>query len=290
MKDFINYYYHFYVSVILFVVGKYFFSFTYVIYEINEQLNYSNRYYHKIISNKDNRLITMFENKPFVMLKLSSINNMPITIFDIKGVDFIKLNKTSEKLIRFNWPILWQKKVDYFESQIMEKKDDYAQFLDSFYYYTGMAENAIMYVNEALLNEKEEYLDELVVSHKRFYKDMSLLDFYDPTTLIIDHRSRDVAEFLKCSFLTNDYDFGVIRDYLDHYKLSTLGAHLLFGRLLFPGFYFDHLEKCLFEGCTDPIYWLEDRIDEYNMFLAEIFEILIKRFELQEVKWIIKKM
>ena len=131
MKDFINYYYHFYISDIHFFDEKYFFNYdgnTYMfenctnvypiiesIYELNQQLIYRNMYYHKIITNKDNSVITMLENTPFVMLKLSPVKDMPIIIFDIKGTDVVTINKKLEQLVRFNWTTLWENKIDYFD-------------------------------------------------------------------------------------------------------------------------------------------------------------------------------
>lgn len=260
------------------------------IFELSQQLNYRNMYYHKVILNKDNSIITMLENRPFIMLKLSPVMDMPITLFDIKGTDVIKVNQKLEQLVRFNWTTLWENKIDYFENQIFIKKEKYENLLDSFYYCIGMAENAILYIQEAMSSQKANELDELVVSHNRFYKNMSLISFYNPTTLIIDHRSRDISEFLKCAFWSNDYDLTIIKDYLDKCKISTLGAHLLFGRLLFPSFYFDYLEKIIFSDSVEAICWIEERVEEYNMFLSEIFAILMERFELKKVKWIIKKM
>lgn len=260
------------------------------VYELSQQLNYKNTYYHQIILNKDNSIITMLENKPFIMLKLSKVMNLPITIFDIKGKDIVKVNKKLEKLVRFNWTALWETKIDYFENQIFAKKDKYENFIDSFYYCIGMAENAILYIKEALNSHKASELDELVISHNRFYQNMSLINFYNPTTLIIDHRSRDIAEFLKCSFWSNDYDLTIIKDYLEQCEISTLGAHLLFGRLLFPSFYFDYLEEIIFSDSMESMHLVEERIEEYNMFLSEIFDILLENFELREIKWITKKM
>lgn len=305
MKDFISFYYQFYVSDIHLIDGKYFFSYkgnSYMfkccidiiseidsIYELTKQLGH-NKFYHQLVFNKDNSLITIFDGKPYIMLKLSFTDSMPISIFDIKGSDSVNVDKKLEKLVRFNWTMLWENKIDYFENYIFSKKDEFNDVLDSFYYYTGMAENAILYVHDALKNIKASQLDKFVVSHKRFSNSMSLLEFYDPTTLIIDHSSRDVAEFLKYLFLSNNYSFTVISDYLNNFKLSRLGAHLLIGRMLFPSFYFDSLEKYFFSTGANYICWLEDRIDDYNLFLMEIYGILSQQYEIQDIRWIIRKM
>lgn len=306
MKNFINYYYNLYISDIHLINGKYFFSYNndnymfkkcdeiipYIdsIYELSKVISYKDSFYHQIVLNKDKSLVTFFENRPFIMLKLSNVGNFAVSIFDVKGIDIIRnMDKKLAKLNKFNWTILWEKKVDYFEYYILNKKEEYKDLLNSFYYHVGVAENAILYVKEALMNTDEDYMSRLVVSHRRFYKNMTLLCFYDPTLLIIDHRSRDIAEFLKYLFLINDYDFATIKDYFNKSKLTKLDAHLIFGRLLFPSFYFDYLEKCLFNNRIEHSYIIEDRIDEYNSFLIEIYNILVSKFEMQEIQWIIKK-
>lgn len=306
MKNFINYYYNFYINDIHLVDGKYFFSYNdnhymfkkcdeilpYIdsIYELSKVIDYKGSYYHQLVLNKDKSLVTFFENKPFIMLKLSNVGAFSVSIFDIKSIDIIRnMNKKLVNLNKFNWTILWEKKIDYFEYYILNKKEEYRNLLDSFYYHVGMAENAILYVKEALMNTNEDYMSHLVVSHRRFNKNMTLLSFYDPTALIIDHRSRDIAEFLKYLFLINDYDFSTIKDYFYKYKLTKLDAHLIFGRLLFPSFYFDYLENTLFNNKIECSTIIEARIDEYNSFLIEIYNILVGKFEMQEIQWIIKK-
>lgn len=306
MKNFINYYYNFFIIDIHLYQGKYFFSYNgdnYMfkacddvvsvmdsINDLTQQLKFSNSFYHQLVYNKDNSLITVFERRPYVMIKLSMVPKAPISIFDIKGNDYVRTDKKIILLNRFDWTILWENKIDYFEKQIFTKMSEYSSILGSFHYFIGVAENAIMYVREALINQKKELSDQLVVSHRRFTRDMTLIDFYDPTNLIVDHKSRDVAEFLKYSFLINNYDIRVIADYLNNLDLSNLGAHLLFGRLLFPSFYFDFLEDLLVSGRFESIYNVETRIGEYKLFLADIFEILKAKYKLQEIGWIAKKM
>ncbi len=306
MKNFINYYYHFYVSNIHLLDGRYFFTYgndqymfklcfenAHLIEEIDElskQLYYQDVFYHEIIYNKDNSIITYIDGKPYVMLKLSKVASLPVSLFDIKGKNYIQLNKKLNNLVLFNWTYLWENKIDYFEEQILTKKNEYFSLLPSFHYFIGLGENAILYVKEAINNEKKEYTDQLVASHKRFYKGFTLIDFYDPTNLIIDHKARDAAEYMKYSFLIKDYDISVIKDYLEKFELSRLGAHLLFGRLLFPSFYFDQLELVLTRNEYSNIHKLETRLEEYQLFLIDIFMILKEKYQIQEINWILKKM
>lgn len=260
------------------------------IYELNKNATSINKYYHKIIFNKDKSLITIFENKPYIMLRLSNVSDMPISIYDIKNSEYIPDDSSFHKLNRFNWKDYWENKIDYFEKYIFNKKKVYYSLLTSFNYYIGLAENAIIYVNE-IINKKQKTLDDqLVISHRRFTKKMTLIDFYDPTDLIIDHKSRDISEYLKFLFINKDYDINVIEDYLDKTALSDLGAHLLIGRLLYPSFYFDYLEEAFLTNNFNNIYKLEDRKDEYKLFIIEIIRIISKKYQITQIEWLNKKM
>lgn len=304
MKNFITYYYNFYIYDIHYLNGNYYFNYNkdkYMfkkinyeiensideIYEINKIIINNNHYYHEIITNKEKSLITYFENQPYVMLKLSNVSKLPISIFDIKGNDYISLsNQKYHKLNKFNWVNYWENKVDYFEEYIENNKKKYSELLASFNYYVGFAENAIMYVNNALIKENKTSDDELVISHRRFNKKMTLMDFYDPTNLIIDHKVRDIAEYLKFLFVNNDYDIILISDYIQRTQLSILGVHLLIGRLLFPSFYFDCLEEVILTNNFEMIYILNDRKDEYRKFIDSIINCLKSRYEISQIDWI----
>jgi len=306
MKNFINYYYNFNISNIHRYNGKYFFNHngSYYMFKSCEdvmndienlnkmiiELRRNNPYYHQFIYNKDQKLITFLEHKPYVLLKLSVNHQMPISIFDIKGNDLINVDREYQSLNRFEWIELWEKKIDYFESIILDQKKKYYSVLGSFHYFVGMAENAILYIREAFKNNPATEFDKLVVSRKRFCKNMSLFEFYDPTNLVIDHKSRDISEYIKCYFWTDEYDTNLIEDYLNYVKISNLGAHLLFGRLIFPSFYFDELENLLMTGDFNTIYDIENRIDEYEKYLFEVFHILKLKYNIYEIKWLTKKM
>ena len=305
MKDFINYYYDFNITDIRLINEKFYFTYDdnkYVFekclndyYEIDSinrvinQISKTNPYYHRLILNKDKKLITLVENQPYVMILLSFFNENYITLFDIKGSDIVQLDEIANNLIRSDWISLWQKKIDFFETIFMNNKDCFNQIIDSFNYYIGMAENAIMYIKEATVLKKDNYLEKLVISHKRISKNMKLIDYYNPIGLIIDYRSRDIAEYLKTTFYYGKYDYLHISDYLYEHDLSEYEVHLLIGRLLFPSIYFDSLEQYINDNDINGVYYIENKIYEYEEFILEIFNILEKRYNLRKINWIIKK-
>lgn len=259
------------------------------IYELNRQISFSNTFYHKIILNKDGSFVTYIDNKPYVMLKLSNLSSDSISIFDIKGIDYVHVDKKMEPLNLFYWTYFWENKIDYFENQITSNLFQYHFLLPSFYYFLGLGENAILYVKMALENFEGDKTDQLVVSHRRFYKSTTLIDFYDPFNLVLDHKTRDVAEYIKYLFLNADYDSDVLNEYLERLNLSSLGAHLLFGRLLFPSFYFDMLENFFSNGDYSFFKKIEMEVVEYQSFLKEVYFVLKRKYNIMEIDWLLKE-
>ena len=304
VKNFINYYYQLQINDIHLSNGKYFFryqnqsylfkpfygDFSYLetVYDFNQQIVYSNPFYHRIVRNKDRSLVTVIDGKPYVLMKINHLANEPISIFDIKGLDYVQVDKKLEVLNMFHWTNLWESKIDYFEEQIFSKMSEYYSILPTFHYFIGLGENAILYVREALANYQAELSDQLVVSHRRFYKQTTLIDYYDPTELIIDHKARDVAEYIKFLFVSGSYDMDVISNYLAGVDFSLRGASLLFGRLMFPSFYFDQLELCMVSGDFQSLKKLCDRVEEYQLFLADIFYVITRQYPIPEVLWLLK--
>ena len=80
----------------------------------------------------------------------------------------------------------------------------------------------------------------------------------------------------------------VISNYLTGIDFSLRGASLLFGRLMFPSFYFDQLELCMVSGDFQPLKKLCDRVEEYQLFLADIFYVITRQYPIPEVLWLLK--
>ena len=76
---------------------------------------------------------------------------------------------------------------------------------------------------------------------------------------------------------------------MERVDFSLRGACLLFGRLMFPSFYFDQLEVCMVHENYQALKLLCDRVEEYQLFLADIFYVITQRFPIPEVLWLLKK-
>lgn len=304
MKNFINYYYGFNINNIYFNNGKYIFyndqeryilklcynsNIAMYYQELGYQLSQYN-YFFSIVLNKENNYITWIENKPYVLLKLSNIENDKISIFDIKTDMFVQPSTKLSILNRFPWIKLWESKIDYFEEWLFTKHNDYKKIYPLFHYFIGIAENALLYLKESEIEEKKESSDELVIAHDRVTLNYELYDYYDPINVIFDHPSRDVSEYIKSMFLNRIWDLDLIKKYLEKHYFSRYGLRMLFARILFPSFFFDYLEEMITNNSDADLLYLENRADEFQNFIKDISLFFQETYNIPVIPWIIKKM
>ena len=191
----------------------------------------------------------------------------------------ILLNKKNNLLNRFFWTFLWAKKIDYIEYQLKHFEVEYPSLTENVWYFIGLGENAISYVQNVLQNSKYSSQEELAISHRRLSSNQSLFEYYNPLTLIIDHPVRDLSEYLKSYFFEDNYNMEKINSFLVHTTYSDFGYQLLFGRLLFLNHEEDEKSIMYFNG----------RIREYELYLNDIYVILSQYSDLEPIDWLIKK-
>ena len=305
MKNFINYYYNFNVHDIYFSNGKYFFNVGHDKYmlkqiynttvidavaELSKQIDYIDQYFFRLVSNKDGSYLTSIDGKVYVVMWMSNIKNDKMTIFDIKSNNYVNLTTKVSTLNRFNWIQLWEQKIDYFEELVFSKQDAFKKIFPLFYYFVGIAENALLYMKEAIKEESQEETDRLVLSHRRLTIDWNLHDYYDITNVIIDHPCRDVSEYIKSMFLNREWDIEVLREYLNKVNFSKFGIRVLLARTMFPSFFFDYIEKMLTENSEIDLLYLETRANEFQLFLKELNVFLSETYQIPGIAWLMKKM
>jgi len=234
----------------------------------------------EIILNVFGSYFSMIEGDNYFLLKvnesLEEKSLREINVFD----NVLKTNK-KEELGYVNWNELWSKKIDYYESRIIDLIDtNYVK--ESFDYYIGLAENAISYVRETIDNLKN---DDLVIGHKRFKKKFN--NVYNPFNLVVDYETRDIAEYIKNKFFYDIFSFSELEELLESKKFSEFSLRMLFGRLLYPSYYFDIIDK-LFrkENALEELKSVIDKIDLYEEFLIEVFDYLTSFYPLPKIDWL----
>lgn len=119
-----------------------------------------NIYCHEIINNKEQKIITIINNKPYILLKVHYNNNSPININNI-----ISYNIQIDNNKKCDWYKLWCTKIDYYEYQIREYGKKYPLIRESFSYYNGLCETAITLLSRIKLNNINMY-----INHQRIKK------------------------------------------------------------------------------------------------------------------------
>lgn len=284
-------YYYFYINneLYYFLIYKRKIKDINAIYEFNQKMLKQNILVNEIINNTTNTIITYINQIPYILVKISININKPISLSEINYISSHNILYKKE-LMRSNWTTLWSQKVDYLEYHHEHNINKYPLLSESFNYFIGLTENAISYINNNIPNLKQEKTDIGVISHERFKLDDTIYSLYDPENIIIDHKSRDIAEYIKISFFKDNYHiFDELDEYFKHNYFSFYGITLLIARILYPSFYFELYDE-ITEGITNEssILKITTRITEYETYLNDIFNYFHKYYPIYDINWIKK--
>ncbi len=257
------------------------------IYKLNLEMKKRKCLVHELILNKDKSIITVVSGISYVLIRLCKYKNDKVFLNDINYIQNMTVNIECDKsLIRNDWIKLWSEKIDYYEYQISQVGKKYPLLCDSLSYFIGMGENAISYlVNN--LNSKINV--NLVVSHKRIYQERGSLNFYNPLNFVVDSRVRDVAEFIKETFYNKTLKLCDLKAYFNIANLNKNEYILLFGRLLFPTYYFDIYDDIINNAKSEELVInIIDRTDEYESMLNTIYKFILyeKKVQLEPIEWL----
>ena len=258
------------------------------IYKLNKYMLSSNILVHEIIPNKDNYVVTIINNIPYILYKIYINKNKKLTINELTYLSNYTY-QVDKILTRNNWNILWSNKIDYFEYQINQMGKKYPILVDTFAYFTGLAENAISYVKYTTLETQIETSDNPVISHRKINNTIEPL--YNPLNIILDHKSRNIAEYIKLSFLNKNTNiYQELDSYFSNNYYSEYGLRLLYARIIYPSFYFDMYEQII-QGLRkeSDLLNIVSLLDDYELYLKEMYYYLKKYHNIPEIDWITKK-
>lgn len=242
---------------------------------------------HEIIINKDNSIITYYNNIPYILCKINININKPITLGEINYLSG-KVISTNSKITYHSWQDLWSIKMDYLEKVINENGKKYPIIVDSFNYFVGMAENAISYYNN--LSNKEVDNNSLVISHRIININDTVYAIYDPVNIIIDHKARDIAEYIKYSFFSDNSNiFKELNTYFKYNYYTKDDVVMLLARVLYPSFYFNMYEDIMINSKEEKIITnITSKLDKYELYLAKVFKYFNNFYNLPIPEWLNK--
>lgn len=242
---------------------------------------------HEIIINKDNSIITYYNNIPYILCKINININKPITLGEINYLSS-KVISTNSKITYHSWQDLWSIKMDYLEKVINENGKKYPIIVDSFNYFVGMTENAISYYNN--LSNKEVDNNSLVISHRIININDTVYAIYDPVNIIIDHKARDIAEYIKYSFFSDNTNiFKELNVYFKYNYYTKDDVVILLARVLYPSFYFNMYEDIMINSKEEKIITnITSKLDKYELYLAKVFKYFNNFYNLPVPEWLNK--
>lgn len=273
-------------------------------------------YVSTFLMTKDNELTFEHEGSKYSLLKSASyLSNRSFQLgtelaqFHQKGRQFPYQVKEMTRL--GGWKGFWEKRLDQLEQFWRQKAFMHPlepfekKFVESFPYYLGLSENAIQYLVDTELDEKPGIVDSGTVCHQRMTKNKwsqeNLVKI--PTDWVLDHGSRDLAEYMRNTFIMYRNDlfeqgFLFLQQYEEVTPLSSFSKRLIYSRLLFPLHYFETIEGYYISPESEHDFY-EDRLDRllldsdrYELFLRTFHEMSGMRnahFQIPQIKWLTQK-
>lgn len=148
-----------------------------------------------------------------------------------------------------------------------------------------MAENAIYMANKIEKNDEILTLCRYRISYPNYSR-----DYYNPLNYIFDLRIRDIAEYIKSKFFSNEDVYDDINYILNNYKLSDYEYKMFYVRLLYPSYYFDLFEDCILDNKEEKeLINIIKLTDKYEIFLKDVYYLISKFTYIDKIDWIIKK-
>lgn len=253
---------------------------SYDIYKLNTIM--SNKFnIDNIILNKYNNPLTKINDNFYILTSNKKEKKLALPLISNMALNNINI----ESLERNKWEVLWENKVDYYEMQLGENEKKYPLIRESFDYFVGLAENAISYLVNTKLELKPTINDQKVVSHNNIE-----ISLNEPSNLILDHKARDVAEYIKYSFFNNNQNiFNELNEYFYHNYYSPYGIRVLFSRILYPSFYFNTYDKIISGKVEEKeLNKIISKINNYEIYLYNIYLYLRKYYNIPSVDWLKK--
>ena len=174
------------------------------VYKFNQELIGKGVLVNEIIDNKMSSVLTFVNQVPYILTKVVVNINKPISLGEISYLSMSQISYP-KGLLRDNWLNLWISKIDYLEYHHEQNFSKFPLINSSFNYFIGLGENAISYLSETLRKYKADYSDVGVISHDVNLVDDTIYNLYNPENIIIDHKARDLAEYIKVSFFKDNY-------------------------------------------------------------------------------------
>lgn len=283
------------------------------LYEMSEHMaKYSDKKVSRFVACREGKFLVTHEDEDYVLLKNQYRSSKrqrntgrQLARFHQRGkklqARIVSLNRIGE------WKEFWAKRLDqmervWFNFTQEPPRDPFDQlFFESFSYYMGLCENAIQYVTDTEMDEKQHLSDVGTITHHRFHEDlwMNEQEIRNPFDWVIDHPARDLSEWVRDGYFKGSRAFipevgRFFNEYQSISPLSPFSWRLVYARLLFPLHYFNCVEEYYNTSTSSVKLKLEETLkrylrdtEDYEKFLRYFYNITgAGKVSLPKVEWL----
>ena len=142
-------------------------------------------------------------------------------------------------------------------------------------YFIGLSENSIELFGVANSQSKR------FINHKRVSIKETTIDFYNPLNIVIDFKTRDLAEYAKSLFINGENRLFHFLNYLNFDDYVTY-----FARLLYPSFYFDHIDSYINGEIKVDEKKIRQIANSYEQNLKKLYMHINARVKISNIEWL----
>ena len=237
------------------------------IHNLNEELNKYKFFSYRFKTNIFNEIVSKCNGINFVLIDIGNKFKETIDLDDMLTFYQESKNVLNHNIkYKNNWDILWENKINYLSSHFDNNKLANKNSYIVFNYYISIAEISLQY----LLNAKKVYKENNVISfsHRRIYFPTKKLYFYNPLNFVIDLEIRDISEYIKSLYYSNEDYITELNYYLKTHKLDGYLSSLLYARIIYPSNFFDDYES----GNIDLNKYFDFSL--YEKFIKKIYDVI----------------
>lgn len=253
------------------------------IYNTCNELNYHYFYTFKLKNNIYNQILTTIDNEVYYLLDIGLDYEDEVDFYDMLNFYKRSFNLLGNRFqYNFNWDILWENKINYLQLHANNNNVTNIKIMPLFYYYLGLAENALIYVKTITKSYIRSIDDKISFTHRRVNFPVKRINFYNPLNLIIDLEVRDIAEYIK-SLYYSDLDYlDDLEYYLKTSRLTRYSASLLYARIVYPSNFFDYFEDQTNTYFSDKYY----DPNAYENFIKKTYELINSYVNIDKILWL----
>ena len=238
--------------------------------------------YYSLVNNKFNNVISQIDEKDYVLLKAKGLLGDYI---DVKAIyNNLYISRGIEQKYSNNWSLLWQNRVDYIEYQVGQLGKNKKEVINSFGFFSGLAENAISFIS---INKIDLKKCKVSLCHRRINYPNMAINYYNILNIKADYEVRDMAEYIKSKIMIDeniDNDIDYIINKCD-YNVDDL--KLFMARLMFPSQYFGLIEEVIVSDTTESLVEkYVEKIDSYLHMLSDVYLEISKKNTLIIPEWL----